>query len=577
MASQRSPWDEAREASRGNTGSVPEPAAAGEAEAEAESATEPATAASRRSPAKGPQKRARVDDYLLARYQCGRMKNSLWGGPVLLLALLACDKAKSIVGSGDPAPAASSVEAPLASAAPRAIGGDDAVCSVSETKVWGKWANKRTGITPRRLGGKLALGVAFGNRPHVIVFNDQGVGSSVKPKPYAGSPLAEELKDKKSRRDLQRVTPVRIDGATTAYADYRDNHADGRRRIACELVTEKKPVLLFDGTPLLKRKQEEAEKGTPAAAPRSVAAVAKALGKGRLKLPKRAAPSGDSVPPAAADAAAPAAPPVDPPAAEKTEILREVRDCRTFVDDDESVWAVGSELHGTSQPAGTKWTLRTFVAPDAGRGYIMLDAHTLPKEPRDPKDLHTLESAVGIELGGAEHAVFGRYRGSLFGYHLDKNFRLRGGRKSYRGGYPNLPRFFAQGGDTRMLVAQKVAQDRWAMRYGALTRALPRSLEPIKVEGPDTSFAEPSLAKAGEQRWLAYHRGARRDGRLELIPVNEALVPVGKPYAATPEGEEVSESHVFALADGKLLLVFLSDQDQVPVLTSQVLSCSVRT
>jgi hypothetical protein len=513
------------------------------------------------------------------------MRNRFWAGPVVLLSLLACDKAKNLTsgGGGEDAAVAGSA-APVASAAARpAAGGDDAVCTVGESKVWGKWANKRTGITPRKLGGKLALGVAFGNRPHVIVFDDQGVGTSIKPKPYAGSPLEAELKDKKSRRDLQRVTPVSIDGNTTAYADYRDNHADGRRRIACELVTEKKPVLLFDGTPLLKKQKQDAEKGEPpaAAAPRSVAAVAKALGKGRLKLPKRVAPNADpaagETPDAAAPPEAPSAPAAAPEKPVETEILREVRDCRTFVDDDDAVWAVGSELHGTTQPAGTKWTLRTFVAPDAGRGYIMLDAHTLPQEPRDPKDLHTLESAVGVELGGGEHAVFGRYRGSLFGYHLDKNFRLRGGRKSYRGGYPNLPRFFAQGGDTRMVVAQKVAQDRWEMRYGALTRALPRSLEPIKVEGPSTSFAEPSLAKAGDQRWLAYHRGSRRDGRLELVPVNEALVPVGKPYAATPEGEEVAESHVFALGDGKLLLVFLSDQDAVPVLTSQVLSCGVKT
>ncbi len=520
------------------------------------------------------------------------------------MALLGCGKLKSLTGGEQEAGAisASASAATAGSAAPRvaAAPGEDAVCTVVESKVWGKWVNQRTGITPRKLGNKLALGVALGNRPHIVVFDAKGQGRMVRPKPYAGSPLATKLKNKKSRRDLQRVTPVRAGGITTAYADYRDKHADGRRRIACELVSERKPVLLFDGTPAVKRAKKEAEDGEakPAAKASPVArsaAVARAVVKGRLKLPKRSAPGAAPpagaapakpappagaapAPPAGAAPAKPAPAPAPPKEAkkEKTKPLREIRDCRTFVDDDGEVWGVGSELYGAREPAGIKWSMRTFVAPNAGRGYIMLDSHALPKEPRDPKDLHTLESAVGVELGGDEHAVFGRYRGSLFGYHLDKNYRLRGGRKSYRGGYPSLPRFFSEGGDTRVLMAQKVARDRWQMRYGPLNRALPRSLEPIKLEGPDTSFAEPTLAKLGSQRWLAYHRGDRRRGQLEVVPVDEALAPAGKPFGVTPENDQVSESHLFALSDDRLLVVYIAKQNDVPVLTSEILSCSVK-
>ncbi|MEZ4227310.1 MAG: hypothetical protein R3B13_40610 [Polyangiaceae bacterium] len=504
---------------------------------------------------------------------------------VLALALPACNRSKpeskgeattSAVASAAAAPGASTPERPASAT-------DDAVCEVVESKNWGKWVNARTGITPRMLGKNLALGVALGNKPHVVIFDEQGNGRMVQPKPYDGSPLAEDLKDKKSRRDLQRVTPVVEGGVTTAYADYRDKHANGHRRIACELVTERRPVLLFDGEPLLSKEKADA-KDKPAAAAaaapvaRSVASMAQGL-KGRLKLPRAVAAAPSAAPAPAADPSAAAPAPAPEPAAAKDpkEVHREIRDCRTMVDGDGTVWAVGTELYGVEQPAGTKWTMRTFVAPDAGRGYIMLDSHSLPESPKDPKDLHTLEAAVGVELGNAEHAVFGRYRGSLFGYHLDKTFRLRGARKTYRGGYPGLPRFFAQGGDTRMLVGQKVAEDRWDMRFGPLNLALPRSLEPITLEGPATSAAEPSVAKAGTQRWLSYHRGSRRDGHLELVPVNEALAPMGKVFAATPEGEEVAESHVFGLENGKVLLVYIAQQSGAPTLKSQLLSCTLKT
>lgn len=517
------------------------------------------------------------------------MRSLLTLSVLSVLAVSACDKSQPTGSQPEPTaapPAPSASVAEEVPALPSAPAAPDPVCTVVEQKVWGKWANQRTGITPRKLDGQLAVGVAFGNRPHVLVFDGDGKGKLVKIEPHAGSALLAELKEPQGRRDLQRVTPVVVNGQLTAYADYRDKYNDNkRRRIACELVSENKPVLVFDDAPVLSRPgATAAAAGATAAATAAVAPEAAAEApkrKGRLKFSRRAdaadggaAATAEPEAPAATAAVAPAAPEPTAPAA-KVEPIREIRDCRTFVDGDGSVWGVGSELYGEHKDDAIKWSMRIFAAPSAGAGYVMLDAHPLPKSPRDPQDLHTLEAPVAQELGGGEHAIFGRYRGALHGFLLDKSFRSRGGRKTYTGGHPGLARFFHEGGQRHVLVSQKTGEDQWRLSAGTLDGAVPKALTTIKLD-QGNALSEPSLALAGKTRWLAYHSGPRRSAQIEVVPVDASFAPIGRPHPVTA-GEEVYESLVYALPDGRLLVTYIGSIDKTAVLASQVLSCSVKT
>ena len=151
------------------------------------------------------------------------------------------------------------------------------------------------------------------------------------------------------------MTPFKAaDGKVTVYADYRDKWKSNRRRIACELVANKQVVLAFDGKPLLDSEAKEPTKEVAAAppatglapeapAPSVVAAPPRALR--RLKHPGLGVAA--KADPAAPDVAKPEAPAPEPKPAgadEKKKPLREIRDCRSFVDNDGDVWGLGTEL-----------------------------------------------------------------------------------------------------------------------------------------------------------------------------------------------------------------------------------------
>ena len=509
---------------------------------------------------------------------------------VPLLFVGACDRIIKKKESSQAAAASSSVSAAATAAPARPT--DDAVCVSSERKVWSKWANRRTGLTIRRARGRALVGVAFGNKPHVLSFDEQGKGSVKRVALHAGSALQKDVPRAEGRRDLQRVTPYVKDGKTTAYVDYRDKRKK-RRRIACEAAGQRRALLLFDNKPLLLREEQnkQATKKPEAAAKKPEAARAKkpeaevaAKGKprsilGRLKLPPRAAAVTGKRAAVAEKVARPAAPGAPLKALARTVKKREVRDCRSFVDADGSAWAVGSELVGTPKDDQTKWSMRFFVAPDGGRGYIALETIPLPDSPRDPKDLHTLEAPAATRLADGSHVLIGRYRGSLRAWLLDPRFHVKGRRRSYRGGYPSLPRFFLHGGSQVMVLSQKVAEDRWQLRSARFKggSSLPKALSELTLDGAGSSLAEPTLALAGSQRWLAYHAGGRRSGRLSLMPVDPALRTAGRSHELTEEGTTVYESAILPLAGGKLLALSIQLAEPGAELVSEVLSCDVKS
>ncbi|MGE0324945.1 MAG: hypothetical protein AB7S68_21660 [Polyangiaceae bacterium] len=467
------------------------------------------------------------------------------------------------------APASAADEAPTDITPPKADEGS--VCQVEKEKSWGKWVNQRTGLTPTELpNSKWALGVAFGYIPAVLTVNPDGNATLKRITAQDGTKVGRKIDSKKERRDLQRVTPIVLDGNTQAYADYRDKLSDDMRRIACGPADSDKDLLVFDGKPVLDKLKDEqkdkpepakpavAEAPEPSGAPSGSAGAAlspeavKRLTLGRLKL----APGllGKSK--------------VEAPS-ESGEKLREVRDCRSFVDQrKQEVWGVASELVGEPKDGEYTWEMRFYVLTPGGAQVRIMTS----KLGKDPKKLYTLEAPVAARMGD-DYVLAARYQGALYAWHLNSAFKPKGAVKRYGGGYPSLVRFASDGDDTRLFTSQQVTKDAWRLASLRLTGGLPASLS--KLEWGDESRAEPSFARSGSQRWMAYHQGDRRKAQVMVQAVDGDLNAQGKAFAATAEGDEVYESLLLPLSDGKLYLVMLKKpKDQsAPELVSQVLSC----
>ncbi len=511
--------------------------------------------------------------------------------PVIPLALFcasACNKDKPAGATGETAASA----APVASAAPAPAASEDlrapepgAVCVASERKVMAKWANRRTGITPTQMGDKLALGVGIGNKPRVFVIDKQGNGEMISVALADGSELAKDIPKGEGQRDLQRVTPFKAaDGKVTVYADYRDKWKSNRRRIACELVANKQVVLAFDGKPLLDSEAKEPTKEVAAAPPATGLAPRRrprpwlrrrprALR--RLKHPGLGVAA--KADPAAPDVAKPEAPAPEPKPAgadEKKKPLREIRDCRSFVDNDGDVWGLGTELYGEPQADDSvKWSMRLFVQPNASGGYHLLESVPLPKE---PKSLHTWESPAAAERADGAITLTARYRGTLVSFLLNKDHKPTGKAKSYRGGWPGMVEFTPDGSNLLLLTSFKVTGDSHEVRLGRLGEGLPASLDKPAFDAVDASTSEPSLAIVGGQRWLLVHAGKRREARLVVLPVDESLKPTGKVHEVT-SGGTVADSRLIALDGGKIMAVYIQRaKDGGDELVGQVLTCAVK-
>jgi hypothetical protein len=487
------------------------------------------------------------------------------------LPLTGCDDDAAKPAAEATAAGSTAAASPAATAAAtgKAKAAAEPICQREDEKTWGKWANTRTGITATPLpDGRIALGVALGSRPHTLVFDRQGKAELSRVKLKEGTELTKKIEPQDGVRHLQRVT-VTAGGRT--FADYRDKYTSKRRRVACGPTDGKPPLLLYDGTPLVDTAHYQppgAKKSakTPSAAPTATStarAVARAAA-GKWTGPGKASPAAKRIAPRGADA--------------DQELLREVRDCRTFVDPEgKDLWAMGTELVGKRQDdGGTEWTMHAFVAADEGRRRVPLHKVILGK---DPDKLYTFEAPVAHRLKSGSYVLAARYRGQMFTWLLGADKSKKGSLYRYGGGYPSLPRIIADGSDHLLLTSQKVDLSHWklrAIRLDARHAKLIESLEQPRVGEEDASLAEPTFARAGDQRWLAYHQGERRKGRVVVVPVNEELAAEGRAIIVTSKDQLVYESHLFGLDDGRLLLVYITRRKGAGAeLVSEVLRCKV--
>jgi hypothetical protein len=244
-----------------------------------------------------------------------------------------------------------------------------------------------------------------------------------------------------------------------------------------------------------------------------------------------------------------------------------------MVDADGTVWGMGTELRSVEEDGKTKWSMRAFAAPDGGRGYVQLYNTNFDGV---PKKLSTFETPVGIQVGDA-HALFARYQGNLWGWTLGAGFRPSGPQRVYRSGYPTMPHLIRDGAEPVLLGSQRKNDQAYELVFMRLGKKLPASLTRIQIDGADPSLAEPTLTRSGDQRWLSFQAGGRREGRMVIVPVDAELRPVGKPFDVTPSGSSVYESHIFGIGDGKLVAIYISNTDPSAELVSEVLTCSVKS
>jgi hypothetical protein len=504
------------------------------------------------------------------------ISNNRLAALLLMTALLGCGKLKSLTG-GEEADASG----PAASASGSTATPSSEVCTVTERKVWATNSNRGTGLTARSLGNRMAVGVGIGNRPAVLLFDDKGKGELANVTLAPGSELAKDIPSNRGKRELLRVTPaLNASAAVTAYADYRDKYEPpDRRRIACELAETRRVVLVFDGEPLLDGKKDKPEGKPDAGAKPSAFSIKIARAAGKLKAVDAgaaAAPPPPPPPPAAAANDAGAPPTAEPK--DKKKPLREIRDCRTLIDDKGGIFGVGSELYGKPEDDGsTKWSMRLFVAPNAGNGYYLLNSSALPKE---PKDLSVFESAWAKSLSDGTVLLTARYKGSLFSTILTADHKPTGKSRTFAGA-STMPALVQDGDDTLILTSQNAgsgAAGRYDLHMGkASGKGLPQTLDLFALDGMGPSLAEPALAIVNGQRWISVNAGSKREAQLVLVPVDASLKRSGKTHALTNELSTVLESRLFALANGQILAVYIEATSSGDELTSQVLSCQVKT
>ena len=340
-----------------------------------------------------------------------------------LLGIVACAKEDK-----RPAPAAASAAAlPSAATVPAAsANAAPPTCTVEAEKVWAANASAASGISQTEIdSGKVLFGVVLGGKPEVVVFDAKGEGEAK----HVGvkKALADAIPKGTGRREIHRVTPaVGSGGEILAFVDYEQIGKD-HRTVACGPSDSNNELLKFDGKPLVSVAADQLDPKSDAAGTAKPAPGASAkeppsappapAAKDLAVHDKPAAPaapvdlSRDHLPPAmrpvelahlaeikkqrleavraARTAAAASAPrlPVAPAAKSskpKGDKVRELRDCRTFVDHNGAhAWSTGSELVGQPQEDGsTEWNMEFFAEQELGRGRVMLTASPLGKTPQ---------------------------------------------------------------------------------------------------------------------------------------------------------------------------------------------------
>ena len=219
--------------------------------------------------------------------------------------------------------------------------------------------------------------------------------------------------------------------------------------------------------------------------------------------------------------------------------------------------------------------MRLFADPQDGRPPQKLRQVDFD-EP--PKTQYTFETPVAQRLDSGSTLLAARYRGALFTWLLDSVKQVSGQYRAYRGGWPTRPRVASDESRWLLLTSRKTGKDH-QLAYASLSGTdpkLPPSLQQFAFEGHGQSLAEPTFARAADQRWVSFHAQDRRKGVLKIVPVDQKLAPVGAAHTVSDPGETVYESYLVGLESGELLAVYIQNGAPGADLISRRLQCWVR-
>lgn len=470
--------------------------------------------------------------------------------PLSILALAACPLAAcSKDNSGQPPTAESakaaapapSAAAPTPSASVMAASTASAaapegppVCQRSGEKVWGTGANKLTGLTTKGFDGKIAVGFAFGNDPRVLVVAKDGSAKLMKVKQ---GEKAKRPDPKEGTRFLMRVSPSDISGdEARAFIDYRDEFKkDKRRHVWCGPADADEDFLEFDGVSWLDMDP-------------------KPTGEDKKKLFSWKKEGG----------------------------YVELRDCRTFVSRrDKEVWALGSVLRGIEKPDGTNEWKMVFLV-DFGRND---DEIVLQESPLkgDPPKAPAFEIPISRRIRGKGWLIASRFGGNLLVGLLDKDRKLQGKFKTYRG-FATMPDIATTDEDSLVLTTGIGVGKERSLKALTVSKENPElpsdytsiKLDPMGDDADEASFSAPELTHDDKgRRWLVYTEGPRAKGHLRITPLGIDLQPNGRTFAVTTGDVHASEARLISLPGGKLVIVYLRDKEGKTELVSEQLDCEV--
>ncbi len=464
-----------------------------------------------------------------------------------LMFLVACSKPKP---TGDAArelvPSASASAAPVeappialpTAIAPAASSGITAppTCLERSQKVWAKNPNKLTGLSVAELrDGRVAVGLAIGNTPHVLVVGSDGQGS-LKKVAVAGR-LAKEPSRAEGVRHIMRVTPVKVDGGEMhAFVDYHDELKDGRRVVACGPGEREDPWMGFSGVSLYEQKETDRPTGDELAA--------------RFKTKS---PDGK-------------------------ERYREVRDCRTFVGPDAGEsWIVGSELRGELEGAKPAWSMHLVAVDKASRGSERTLHETAVKDGLAKPT--TYEVPQSARLADGSYVVVARRGAQLLATLTNADKTKKGDVRAYDG-FPTVADIAEDGDDVVVSVAfgrAKGQYDMRAMRLVGKSPELPKRVTKVALDDDDEdSEVDPDFTRDSRgRRWLSYIDGERGKGHLVIGAIDANFRVIGRPYAVTEGDERASEARLVPIKDGAILVAYIRDLGGGTELVTEDLVCSV--
>ncbi|MEP7126722.1 MAG: hypothetical protein ABJE95_37680 [Byssovorax sp.] len=431
------------------------------------------------------------------------------------------------VSAGGPAAAASALALPPIGAPP--------ACKISGQKVWGTGANKVTGLTDVDLpDGGVAIGLALGNDPHVLVIGKGGVGKLTRVVARAGTDLAKKIAPADGVRSVMRVTPVKADAThVEAFVDYHDDYKDKRRHVACGPADGDAAWINFDGVPLLDRAEQP-------------------TGEERAKLFKSSDPDGDTG-------------------------YHELRDCRTFSDPSKNeTWIVGSELRATDNNGTVEW--KSSLVIDRGPKVHEVHLHELDLKGAPPH-LINFEVPMLHPLHDGSYVLTARYADSMLAAILGANKTLSGPVVKYPG-YPARADVAEDGNDTVIATSMQKGNKEVALRALRISGAkpvLPRALVPIVTDDDNKdSESEPDFLRDEKgQRWMSYIEGERGNGHLEIVPINADFQATGRPFSITEEDDRASDATIVEVAGVGLMVVFLRPKGTTMEVVTEQLSCEV--